>query len=727
MTVSSQVSSVSYLGDGVTTLLPVPYYFLEQDHLLLTQVNLDASTQVLLLGSDYSVSGAGNQSGGSVTMFSAPAVGVKILISRSVPATQETDYVANDPFPAESHEMALDKLTMLVQQANLALGRALLRPVGKEYFDAEGRLISNVQDPISDQDATTMRWAREYIADLISQIQGPINNAANVFYVGPDGLNYVVQDMSGINGAKLHGYRIPLGTVYDKLSESISARDKGATAAAPDNTAAINAAIVEAGVRGRIYLGDSYKITPPLIMTNGPTFFGPGELMTAAQVPADGFRQVNTYADDNQVGIGREYLHRCYQFLGLGQGNPAGTLKTFLYGDSTVIGGNGETVKFNPKGYLETAFLNKGIGNVTVTNRGIGATMISAHIAQAVADLALNPGLYILKSFINEGGLPLETRLADTETQLENWLNAVRTAPGGSLGALSIVVMGPNSTNDTTNRRDAFWYEQLRGMIIAKCRKYQAVYFDTYQMLQDTLLASTIGYMDQPIPGRPLNSVHPLNDMNAQIWGGMIDWILPDNALYNYRSNNFSNTGGVNGSAAFSTPPSQYPIGQSWYRATTASGWPEDGMLMVDKNVDLIAVQRLIPFAADRTREIVRTANTGGDVWNRFTGTKHAITLLNSWVDYDPTQATYATTGAMITADGMVKLIGAIKNGVIASGTFLAQLPVGLRPAAPEYFPSHLAGGTLGWVGAYPDGTIRAVGAVNATLTTLNNVLFRAA
>lgn len=172
MTVSSQVSSVSYLGDGVTTLLPVPYYFLEQTHLLVTRVNVDTTTTTLVLGSDYSVSGAGNQAGGSVTMFVAPAVGVQILIQRSVPATQETDYVANDPFPAESHERALDKLTMLVQQAFSYLSRALLRPVGKNYYDAEGRKIVNLGDGAGEQDTVNIRTMRSYVDTAIAGVVG---------------------------------------------------------------------------------------------------------------------------------------------------------------------------------------------------------------------------------------------------------------------------------------------------------------------------------------------------------------------------------------------------------------------------------------------------------------------------------------------------------------------------------------------------------------------------
>lgn len=205
MTVSSQVSSVSYLGDGVTTLLPVPYYFLEQTHLLVTRVNLDASTETLVLGSDYSVSGAGNQSGGSITMFVAPSSGVQIIIDRNVPATQETDYVANDPFPAESHERALDKLTMLVQQNSNTLGRALLRPLGKNYYDAQGRQIKNVANPSDDQDAVTKLYNEQYIGSLLTQIQGPINNSANVLYVFPDGTPHVVQDLSSTSNASLGG------------------------------------------------------------------------------------------------------------------------------------------------------------------------------------------------------------------------------------------------------------------------------------------------------------------------------------------------------------------------------------------------------------------------------------------------------------------------------------------------------------------------------------------
>lgn len=117
MTVSSEISDVSYNGDGATTTFTVPFYFLRDADLSVTIVNADGTTQAYVLGTDYTVTGAGLSAGGSITTIGTPVASVKqILIERNPPATQETAYQANDPFPAAEHEKALDKLTMLVQR-----------------------------------------------------------------------------------------------------------------------------------------------------------------------------------------------------------------------------------------------------------------------------------------------------------------------------------------------------------------------------------------------------------------------------------------------------------------------------------------------------------------------------------------------------------------------------------------------------------------------------------
>jgi hypothetical protein len=125
MTVSSQTARVSYSGNSSTTAFAVSFYFLASSHLRVTLRAASGVETVQVLNTDYTVSGAGNPAGGTVTMTTAPATGQTLVIQRNVPFTQEVDYQPNDPFPAESHEQALDKLTMEAQQLNEAVGRSI--------------------------------------------------------------------------------------------------------------------------------------------------------------------------------------------------------------------------------------------------------------------------------------------------------------------------------------------------------------------------------------------------------------------------------------------------------------------------------------------------------------------------------------------------------------------------------------------------------------------------
>jgi len=123
MTVTTDISSAGpYDGDGITSAFLVGFPFLDQTYLKVYE-----NDTLLTLGVDYTVTGAGQQTG-QVILTSPLAVGHTLTIIRDVPATQLTDYVQGDAFPAESHEKALDKLTMLLQQLNRSQGNALQYP-----------------------------------------------------------------------------------------------------------------------------------------------------------------------------------------------------------------------------------------------------------------------------------------------------------------------------------------------------------------------------------------------------------------------------------------------------------------------------------------------------------------------------------------------------------------------------------------------------------------------
>lgn len=233
MTVNTINSTAEFVTNGVTVNFPFFFKFLANGDLVVTYIDAAGVSAILTLGTHYSVSGAGNENGGSVITTSALATG-RLVVSREMDAYQQTALRNQGKFLAETHENVFDRLTMLIQQCMSWLRRALVKPVGKDYYDAEGRNISNLKDPVVGQDAATNNWVRAYLASVIGAIQGVTNNALNIFYKGPDNLNYVVQDLSSITdpakGAALVGY-LPPGvgavgrTVYDKQRERLSLFD----------------------------------------------------------------------------------------------------------------------------------------------------------------------------------------------------------------------------------------------------------------------------------------------------------------------------------------------------------------------------------------------------------------------------------------------------------------------------------------------------------------------
>ena len=130
MTISTTESRISYNGNGVTTVFAFPYRFLANGDLVVLAVSAAGVETVKTLTTDYTLTGAGDDAGGSVTMLVAPASGTRLVIYRDTEVVQETDYISGDPFPAETHERALDRLTMIAQEIGSDADRSIKVPVG---------------------------------------------------------------------------------------------------------------------------------------------------------------------------------------------------------------------------------------------------------------------------------------------------------------------------------------------------------------------------------------------------------------------------------------------------------------------------------------------------------------------------------------------------------------------------------------------------------------------
>ena len=125
MTVSSLKTVISADGDGSTTEFPYDFKIFADGDLTVILRSAAGTETVQTLTTDYSVTNAGNANGGNVVFVTAPASGVTVLIRRDMDLTQSTDYTPNDPFPATSHEDALDRLTFISQQQQEELDRSI--------------------------------------------------------------------------------------------------------------------------------------------------------------------------------------------------------------------------------------------------------------------------------------------------------------------------------------------------------------------------------------------------------------------------------------------------------------------------------------------------------------------------------------------------------------------------------------------------------------------------
>ena len=127
MTISSTTVKNSYSGNGTLTTFNYTFKIFADSDLQVIIRDASANETVKTLTTHYTVTGAGNANGGTIvfTTGNTPSATETVVIRRAVPQTQAIDYIANDPFPAESHEEGLDRAMMAVQQLQEEVNRSI--------------------------------------------------------------------------------------------------------------------------------------------------------------------------------------------------------------------------------------------------------------------------------------------------------------------------------------------------------------------------------------------------------------------------------------------------------------------------------------------------------------------------------------------------------------------------------------------------------------------------
>lgn len=123
-----------YAGNGVATAFPFDFKVFERSDVLVAFVSAAGVASTLVLDSDYTVTLNADQDvepGGTVTLSAPLATGATLTVTSQVPATQPVVLTNLGAFLPAVINGALDRLTILIQQAQGLFSRALALPASE--------------------------------------------------------------------------------------------------------------------------------------------------------------------------------------------------------------------------------------------------------------------------------------------------------------------------------------------------------------------------------------------------------------------------------------------------------------------------------------------------------------------------------------------------------------------------------------------------------------------
>ena len=143
MTVSGTNTLLQYTANGSTTDFDFDWHMP-----LYEEASLKVYLNTTLQSSGYTVTFDSNDYGtGTVSFSSAPADGVTVSLLRDTARTQDMTFIENNTISDETHELAMDKLLMMLQEVNesadsiikfptlsTSTGGEILTPVGNGYI-----------------------------------------------------------------------------------------------------------------------------------------------------------------------------------------------------------------------------------------------------------------------------------------------------------------------------------------------------------------------------------------------------------------------------------------------------------------------------------------------------------------------------------------------------------------------------------------------------------------
>lgn len=249
MTVSSTTSRNQYTATSGQTVFPYTFEIFDKDDVAVLQ-----NGTLLSEGTNYTVSGVGNNSGGNITLVVGATAGDVLTIYRDMAYQRLTDYQNSGDFLAQEVNDDFDRLWLAVQQNEQGTDRAIVKPITDsdsismelpEAAERSGKLLSFTGDGS--------------VSVATSATNGTVSNLVTYSPAGSGAVDT---------------------TVEAKLRESVSVKDFGAVGnGTTDDTSAINLALASGAKRVFVPEG-TYKITDTISVPSGVKLFGAGKGIT---------------------------------------------------------------------------------------------------------------------------------------------------------------------------------------------------------------------------------------------------------------------------------------------------------------------------------------------------------------------------------------------------------------------------------------------------------------
>ncbi len=134
--IASATARNHYVGNNTTATYDYDFKIFDEDYIKVTVRTAAGVESTLVIDTDYTVTGVGDEDGGTIVLVDANQAwldgvtnflddDMELTLTRNSSLLQGTDYANQDDFYPETHEASYDEIVMMIQQLQEQINRCV--------------------------------------------------------------------------------------------------------------------------------------------------------------------------------------------------------------------------------------------------------------------------------------------------------------------------------------------------------------------------------------------------------------------------------------------------------------------------------------------------------------------------------------------------------------------------------------------------------------------------